>query len=180
MKIKECIQRQLTKLAYNVCSKYGPHIKIEDLTVYDRKIFELRDPLSVRRGRRGTHFGSVHMGHTLSRMGRETMGCSRAGEGRRPSRQRTRRGLRTGYVHEAGLCHYIAGLSESLLILRRAKAGGYQLRELPVTDSWIVTDDNLLTCSPGPTRGYIANLQPNPIWKKLTSLPTRSTITPVS
>lgn len=26
---------------------------------------------------------------------------------------------------------------------------GYQLRELPVRDGWIVTDDNLLACSPG-------------------------------
>lgn len=29
------------------------------------------------------------------------------------------------------------------------KREGYQLRELPVTDGWIVTDDNLLACSPG-------------------------------
>lgn len=29
------------------------------------------------------------------------------------------------------------------------KREGYQLRELPVTDGWIVADDNLLACSPG-------------------------------
>ncbi len=29
------------------------------------------------------------------------------------------------------------------------KREGFQLRELPVTDGWIVTDDNLLACSPG-------------------------------
>jgi hypothetical protein len=28
------------------------------------------------------------------------------------------------------------------------KREGYQLRELPITDGWIITDDNLLACSP--------------------------------
>ena len=32
------------------------------------------------------------------------------------------------------------------------KREGYQLRELPVTDGWIVADDNLLDCIPGERR----------------------------
>lgn len=39
----------------------------------------------VRRGRRGAHFSYVYMGHSLGRVGRETMGCSRSGQSRRPS-----------------------------------------------------------------------------------------------
>lgn len=42
------------------------------------------------------------------------------------------------------------------------KREGGQLRELPVTDGWIVTDDNLLACSPGHIDEVFAMLSRQP------------------
>ena len=42
------------------------------------------------------------------------------------------------------------------------KREGYQLRELPITDGWILTDDNLLACSPAHIDGVFEMLARQP------------------
>lgn len=64
--------------------------------------------------------------------------------------------MKHGYVITSRGCH------NRCWFCAVPKREGFQLRELPITDGWILTDDNLLACSPAHIDGVFAMLKRQP------------------